>query len=125
MSYSLSPIVAVVALGCTTVRGFNGVSLKFPPMVPTPVEGTDVVHFAGHHGLAPAWLDDIPKYVCDHAEVSVRLTKPSEFGPRWLWVDAANYSGAVAQGTCLIDTRRGPRVIRYVLTPAAQGSSEQ
>jgi hypothetical protein len=118
-------LLAVVALAGASVRGFENVSLTYPTDPPKPLEGTVVESSAFRRGLAPTWLDLIPKYVCDHAEVWVELSEPSEFGPRWLTVGVTDYTGGIAEGTCLVDTRRGPKVIRYALTPSLAGSSQR
>lgn len=117
MPYPTALVVALVALAGTSVRGFERVSLTYPTNPPTPPEGALVESRSFLRGLAPAWLDRIPKYVCDHAEVSVELSEPSEFGPRWLTVGVTDYTGGTAEGSCLVDTRRGPKVIQYALTP--------
>jgi hypothetical protein len=125
MLYPTTQLFAVVALAGTSIKGFDSVSLAYSTHPPTPPEGYVVESSAARRGLAPMWLDHIPKYVCDHAEVSVELSEPSEFGPRWLTVQVTNYTGGLADGTCLVDTRRGPKVIHYALTPAVAEGSRQ
>ena len=117
MRYSLVQMIATVAFGCGSVRGFERVTLSFNPTPPLAPDGREAVYRVGFHRLAPGWLDRIPKYVCDHPEVSLELTEPSKFGPRWLFVEVANYGGGSAEGSCLIDTSRGPRIISYSLVP--------
>ena len=125
MPYPSVHLLAILMLGSTGIRGFQSVTLRYPMVSPTPPSGALVTSYAMHRGLAPAWLEHIPKYVCDHAQVTVDLSEPSEFGPRWFSVRVTNYSGGGAEGTCLVDTRRGPKVVRYVLVPSdAQGTQK-
>lgn len=124
MPFPSIQLFALVALGGASIRGFDSVSLTFPADPPKPPEGSVLEYSASQRGLAPAWLHHIPKYVCDHAEVSVELSEPSKFGPRWLSVGVANFAGGPAEGTCLIDTRRGPKIVRYALTPTATERSD-
>jgi hypothetical protein len=115
MPFSTVQIFAVLALGGLSIRGFERNSV---PYTPRPLSAPANSRYeAAHRGLAPAWLDGIPKYVCDHAEVSLELSEPSEFGPRWFTVTATNLAGGLVEGTCLVDTRRGPRIIQYTFTP--------
>ena len=115
MPYSTAQMVAVLALGGASIRGFERSSVSYTPRPSSaPAE---MRYYAAHRGLAPAWLDSIPKYVCDHAEVSLELSEPSELGPRWFTVTATNLAGGIIEGTCLVDTRRGPRIIGYTFRP--------
>ena len=115
MPYLTAQIFAVISLYAASTRGFDRYSV---PYTPRPWSApAELRYYAAHRGLAPAWLDSIPKYVCDHAEVSLELSEPSALGPRWFIVKGTDLAGGIIEGTCLMDTRRGPRIIGYTFRP--------